>query len=81
METLQQTTYHTERETLQRVCIIFIDKNQLLPLTVNVIATVLFSLTADVAAMEASAGLVAGSHNRNELVVIHNHEEVTDDVV
>ncbi|KAH0931673.1 hypothetical protein HID58_008790 [Brassica napus] len=25
--------------------------------------------------MEASAGLVAGSHNRNELVVIHNHEE------
>lgn len=26
--------------------------------------------------MEASAGLVAGSHNRNELVVIHNHEEV-----
>lgn len=27
--------------------------------------------------MEASAGLVAGSHNRNELVVIHGHEEVT----
>lgn len=27
-------------------------------------------------AMEASAGLVAGSHNRNELVVIHSHEEV-----
>lgn len=27
-------------------------------------------------AMEASAGLVAGSHNRNELVVIHGHEEV-----
>lgn len=26
--------------------------------------------------MEASAGLVAGSHNRNELVVIHGHEEV-----
>ncbi|XP_065848978.1 cellulose synthase A catalytic subunit 7 [UDP-forming] [Euphorbia lathyris] len=25
--------------------------------------------------MEASAGLVAGSHNRNELVVIHGHEE------
>ncbi|CAN6993107.1 unnamed protein product [Brassica oleracea var. botrytis] len=25
--------------------------------------------------MGASAGLVAGSHNRNELVVIHNHEE------
>lgn len=28
--------------------------------------------------MEASAGLVAGSHNRNELVVIHGHEEVCD---
>lgn len=26
--------------------------------------------------MEASAGLVAGSHNRNELVVIQGHEEV-----
>lgn len=26
--------------------------------------------------MEASAGLVAGSHIRNELVVIHGHEEV-----
>lgn len=26
--------------------------------------------------MQASAGLVAGSHNRNELVVIHGHEEV-----
>lgn len=26
--------------------------------------------------MEASAGLVAGSHNRNEFVVIHGHEEV-----
>ncbi|GFS34861.1 cellulose synthase family protein [Actinidia rufa] len=25
--------------------------------------------------MEAGAGLVAGSHNRNELVVIHGHEE------
>ncbi|KAK4783042.1 hypothetical protein SAY86_007416 [Trapa natans] len=25
--------------------------------------------------MEASAGLVAGSHNRNELVVIHGHED------
>ncbi|CAN6458808.1 unnamed protein product [Victoria cruziana] len=25
--------------------------------------------------MEANAGLVAGSHNRNELVVIHGHEE------
>ncbi|KAM0021064.1 putative cellulose synthase (UDP-forming) chromatin regulator PHD family [Helianthus debilis subsp. tardiflorus] len=25
--------------------------------------------------MQASAGLVAGSHNRNELVVIHGHEE------
>eukprot|EP00253_Pinus_taeda_P021006 PITA_21006 len=25
--------------------------------------------------MEASAGLVAGSHNRNEFVVIHGHEE------
>ncbi|KAL8138089.1 hypothetical protein V2J09_004090 [Rumex salicifolius] len=25
--------------------------------------------------MEASAGLVAGSHNRNELIVIHGHEE------
>lgn len=29
--------------------------------------------------MEASAGLVAGSHNRNELVVIHGHEEVHRD--
>ncbi|KAF2310426.1 hypothetical protein GH714_009925 [Hevea brasiliensis] len=28
--------------------------------------------------MEASAGLVAGSHNRNELVVIHGHEEGID---
>lgn len=72
METLQQTTYHTERETQKG----FIDKNQLLPLTLNVLATVLLSLTADFTAMEASAGLVAGSHNRNELVVIHNHEEV-----
>lgn len=26
--------------------------------------------------MEASAGLVAGSHNRNELVLIRGHEEV-----
>ncbi|KAL9259003.1 Cellulose synthase A catalytic subunit 7 [UDP-forming]-like protein, partial [Drosera capensis] len=26
-------------------------------------------------AMEASAGLVAGSHNRNELIVIHGHKE------
>ncbi|CAI0394651.1 unnamed protein product [Linum tenue] len=26
--------------------------------------------------MEANAGLVAGSHNRNELVVIHGHEEI-----
>eukprot|EP00253_Pinus_taeda_P012158 PITA_12158 len=26
--------------------------------------------------MEASAGLVAGSHNRKEFVVIHEHEEV-----
>ncbi|KAI3694746.1 hypothetical protein L1987_77716 [Smallanthus sonchifolius] len=25
--------------------------------------------------MQASAGLVAGSHNRNELIVIHGHEE------
>lgn len=28
------------------------------------------------ATMEASAGLVAGSHNRNELVLIRGHEEV-----
>lgn len=30
--------------------------------------------------MEASAGLVAGSHNRNELVVIQGHEEVIEDI-
>ncbi|KAF2600850.1 hypothetical protein F2Q68_00007432 [Brassica cretica] len=52
--------------------IIFTDK-RLVPHILNVLASVLSSLTA--ADMEASAGLVAGSHNRNELVVIHNHEE------
>lgn len=31
--------------------------------------------------MEASAGLVAGSHNRNELVVIHGHEEVSNSFI
>lgn len=31
--------------------------------------------------MEASAGLVAGSHNRNELVVIRGHEEVHHDTI
>ncbi|KAG5408615.1 hypothetical protein IGI04_004934 [Brassica rapa subsp. trilocularis] len=72
METMQQTTYHTEREKLKKGFLIFTDKRLVLHI-LNVLVSVLSSLTA--ADMEASAGLVAGSHNRNELVVIHNHEE------
>ncbi|KAH0937055.1 hypothetical protein HID58_004516 [Brassica napus] len=61
------------KRNLKRVSSSSLIKENLFPHILNVLASVLSSLTA--ADMEASAGLVAGSHNRNELVVIHNHEE------
>lgn len=79
MERLCNKLRTIQKEKLKKGFIIFTDKRKRVPHILNVLASVLSSLTA--ADMEASAGLVAGSHNRNELVVIHNHEEVTHSLI
>ncbi|KAJ0567285.1 putative cellulose synthase (UDP-forming) chromatin regulator PHD family [Helianthus annuus] len=67
METLQPT-YHPHQKTTTP------PPPPLLKGTLNV-ATFTILILSVFCTMQASAGLVAGSHNRNELVVIHGHEE------